>query len=251
MYEQQNNRHNIRFYIVLITLLIGGIFFILLMNDNSKGLDFTSAIIGAPDENIDLSADSTVTEADSSFTKSSRGTGRELEFNLFFDTVPVIKETVDLVDLELRTIQVDSDIKVNGDNLDLSSTGEVTLILEGFTGKMALDGQQLSLVGTAKKLVVNGMTLSSKAEIKISFSGLYYDSLNLNNLGLEQLALPSGSGSIIVAEKLNYDLVQEKAQLAYFLGQLVCGNEGGSTLELHGSAKGIKLSGDTLNVELK
>ena len=48
------SKHHLRFYIVTATLIIGGILFLLSLNNSSSGFSLTSAIVGVTNQTQEL-----------------------------------------------------------------------------------------------------------------------------------------------------------------------------------------------------
>src|SRR3989338_1993575 len=180
MYNQQgggqHSQHNLRFYIILITLVVGGIFFLLFLND-SNGFSLTNAIVSVANngstETTEAAGDVPWVEEertiDEVFSSKIQRNANEVDLALSFDQIPSVKKKVKVRGVELKFNDLATKILVNDDLLELNNLEEVDLNIEGFAGNLRFDRSSFSLDGTAKSIKVNDISLSSKGQIKISF----------------------------------------------------------------------------------
>ncbi|MBI2146312.1 hypothetical protein HYU22_03165 [Candidatus Woesearchaeota archaeon] len=236
--------HNLRFYIVMVTLVVAGIFFLLYMND-SNDFSLTSAIIGVGGNDT---AESSTTAADTTATPGKNA--KEVDVVLSFDQIPSVRKEARVQDLELRFDDLTTKINVNNDKLELNNLQQVVMRVEGFAGTMNFDRGGLSLAGTARKIEVNDIALSSSGEIKISFDNLNYKYLGLEDIDLKGLELPPGDGELKVAEKVQYSLQQDSLKMYSFNGKFIIDREAATLLNLEGVARGISISGALMNADL-
>lgn len=257
---QQPHRH-LRFYVIMVTVVIIGIFFLLLAND-SENFSLTSAMVGIINESSDLEAESEAGKE----TGAEGGSGEDFDKNprkavgkdfkevslvLFYDQIPTVKQETTAREIVLGFDDLSTNIDVNGDRLELSNLQQVVLQIKDFKGELSFDRQSFSLEGRAKGLAINNIALSSKGEIDISFENLEYNFLSLDDVELTMLELPRGNGEVTIAEKLTYDLEQELVKMYYFNGLLIVDFEAESLVQMEGIARGISISGAILGFNVQ
>jgi hypothetical protein len=154
--------------------------------------------------------------------------------------------------MELDFDDLTTNIQVNDDNLELNGLSEVSLRLKGFKGTIDFDLNGFSLEGTAKRIEVNDISLSSKDELKISFDGLRYRRFSLEDVELKEVTFDGSSGSLRLRDKLDYTLDNEEVKLYQYIGSFtVDGSQDVSQVtSLIGTAKGVSASGTTLNMNV-
>ena len=256
-----HDKHYYRFYTILITIAIAGIFFLLLMNDGNDGI--TSLTIGdleASGEGVtkevveetsleeEFERDDKVAEV---FTKEVQTNAKEVDLVLSFDKIPTVKKEARIKEMELTFDDLTTKIQVNNDKLELSDLKEVSLQIEGFVGDIDFNEEDFSAEGVAKSIEVNGVKLSTKEAIDISFEGLNYQSAIIEDIELVDLELSHGDGSLEVSEKLKYSLEQEELKIYYFNGRLAIQRDLDNVLDMEGVARGIMVSGALLNLNLR
>ena len=240
---------HLRFYIIMTTVIVGVLLVLLLMND-SDDFSLTSAIVGIGKENQTTElTESTAGESDDSPALSKRG-NKEVDIQLSFDQIPSVHKEAKVQEIELKFDDLSTKINVNDDKLELNNLQEVTLTIKEFNGELDLDDLGFSLDGSAKSIEVNGISLSAKGELKISFSKLDYDYVRLENVELQELELPTGDGQLTAAEKLTYTLEQDKVDIFYFNGRVIADRLTETRVNLEGVAKGITVSGALVNFDL-
>ncbi len=269
MYQQQpGQHHHVRFYVIMITLVILGIFFLLLAND-SQNFSLTSAMIGVvndssvpaaelEDQNQEDSeeepevAEGFGTEFNKKAPRKTAGKNfKEVSFLLFYSQIPSISQETGVGEIVLEFDDLSTNINVNGDRLELNNLQEVVLQIRDFEGKIEFDRQAFSLDGSAKGLAINNIALSSTSEIEISFENLEYSFLSLDDIELTMLKLPRGNGEVTVGEKLTYGLEQDVLEMYYFNGLVIADFEAESMLQMEGIARGIGISGAILNFNIQ
>jgi len=258
------NHHHLRFYVVVITLVVGAIFLFLFINNDKEGLSLTSAFVGA-DEKVQLDTDTTANEGsglDFTFSKDNtpetaktdtqkvvKGVNK-IDFTLKLDKVPYFDTKADVEDLSINFNDLSTIIKINNDKLELNNLNDVNLRIIGFSGDFGIEPKGASVDGTAKRIEVNDIALSSKGEIKISFENLDYNSLSLSQLDLDELILPPGEGSLAVEEKLTYLVQNEEIGFYKYSGSFTLNNKDDTLVVLDGTTNGISLQGEELNLKL-
>jgi len=254
--------HHVRFYIVMVTLVIGAVLFILLMNDNNSGFGFTSAATGKvlSDDNSSTGSSLFKTEVGggnkiktvSDLMKSeAKKNSKAIRFGVQFNQIPSVREETKVDVMELRFDDLTTNVKVNNDKLELNNLKEVGLKITGFEGKVSFDVSSFSLNGKAQRIEVNDVVLSSDQEIKIVFDNLNYQSLSLGNIQIKELSLPNGDGKISVADKLNYALDNDQLMAYYFEGKVDIVKGITQKVILDGTTSGISISGSLLDFNLK
>lgn len=260
MYSQQPNgrqhAHHFRYYIVLGTLIVGGIFLVLLFNE--RGLSLTSAIVGADGE---LTKDGRL----NLFRGSGNSTGEksvdvitagsqvgDVATILTFNQVPV----VEVVDAKIEGVSLlfgdfATGISINEDRLEMNNLKEVDLNIKDFQGKLYFEDGVISLAGVAKKIEVNGVSLASQKEMNIAFDGLQYQEMHLVNVGLFNLAFPRGNGLLSISDRLEYELVEDEVFIKQFSGNVDVPVREGSRIALDGFIKGLSVKGDIIIFEVQ
>ncbi len=161
------------------------------------------------------------------------------------NTVPSIKSPTRVEDLEIRFSNLNTNIKVNKEQLELTALDKVTLKLHGFAGNINLNDRTLSLDGRITKIDVNGVVLSSE-ELEISFTGLDYDYVNTQGMELAGIDLSNGEGKLEVEQgKVSYAIEnKDRIGLSSFFGDVIV-DEGSavSLLLIDGTAKGVTTVG--------
>src|SRR3989344_5447207 len=215
----QPHRPHLRFYVFMVTLVVGGLFFLLYLNDG---------------DGSDTSLISAITGYSSADTEENADTDPTGELDQEFD--------------DLSTT-----ITVNGDQLELKNLKEVDLSIEDFAGKVILGSTEFSLAGTARRIEVNDIAFSSEKEVPILFQGLNYQHLHIADLELKDLELDRGNGELTVGEKLRYTLDDEELKILYFNGGLTIDKEArnSTSLAMEGEVKGLYIGGELLTFTLR
>lgn len=252
--SQGGHRSHLRFYIFMVTLVLGGLFFLLYSNEGRDGNGFVSAIVGYSEnvseklsgqsEELDIAEELNQLVGEGSKPK----TYRNVPLSLSFNKIPTVDKNATMEGVNLEFDDLSTTILINGDKLELKNLKEVSLSITEFIGQVHLEASELSLSGTAKGIEVNNIAFSSENSLPISFQGLNYQHLQLLNIELKDLELPRGSGELRVGEKLRYTLEDEELKMLYFKGALIVdkkySNE--SNLLLEGDVKGLYDNGDLL-----
>ncbi len=279
----QPRHHRVRTFIVVVTLIIGAIFVFLLLSNKGSFFGTTAAVTdlqnnqdqSTPDgttsntldgaqsvaSNIADSASQLVSKsnpnkADSPIMPSPSGSKftsapkNEADTSLTFDSIPSIHKQVKLEEVTLVFEDLPQNLLVNNDQLQLGNIGEVTFVIKGFAGDMNLnDG--FSLSGLAKSIDVNGISLSTQRDIKLSFANINYQKLDLANVELKGITFPRGKGQINVAGKLSYTLANDGLKVDYFRGSLKIDKTGDPVIDMQGITQGVGISGESLNLDVK
>ena len=87
--------------------------------------------------------------------------------------------------------------------------------------------------------------------MKVSFTDISYDYLSLEDIQLEEVEFPVGSGELKVSEKLTYSLEQDTLKIFFFNGKMVIDRDADTLLTLEGVAKGVSAGGALLNFNLR
>jgi hypothetical protein len=282
-------RHNLRFYVVMTTVIIGGIFLFLFMNNNTEGdFSLTSALISDSSEqaegsdaevgdnvveteefvigddgemvtvktktyyldDLGSSEEEEEEKSEDEITKRVKKGTRRIAFSLNFDQIPHVTKEAKVQDIELRFADLDTKINVNNDKLELNNLQEVSLRIKDFEGKINFNELGISIDGKAKRLEVNNIALSSYGEIDLSFNDLDYEFLNINDLELDEIELTNGNGKIEIIEKMEYTLAGEEVSIFSYKGGLTIDRESDDELEISGIAKGISVNGDLMSLGL-
>ena len=253
-----HEKSHLRFYLVMVTLVVGGILFLLFMNDSEK-FSLTSAIVGShknESSGEELLTNEEIFSADEGaidevFSKKIEQNANEVDLTLSFDEIPNVAKKSKIRDIELHFTNPGAKINVNNDRLELNNLDEVILKIEGFNGDISLQRLGFSVDGTAKSINVNGIALSAKTQMKVSFTDISYDYLSLEDIQLEEVEFPVGSGELKVSEKLTYSLEQDTLKIFFFNGKMVIDRDADTLLTLEGVAKGVSAGGALLNFNLR
>lgn len=227
----KHSSHGRRYYILLITIMVGILLVILLINDEGS-LPLTGSAIGAEKG------------FEKGMEESEKGKN-EIKFTLSFDNVPEIEETNTLGLLRLNFNELSTKIKVNEEELELKGLSDINMEIAGFEGKFNFDEEAISLDGEAERLLVNGIEISSKGKIKISFNSLAYNTLEALDAAINTVNSKEGSGSLVVGEnKMSYNLAYEKVRAANFRGEVKVGLNNQSLMLMEGEAASLLVGGD-------
>ena len=71
---------------------------------------------------------------------------------------------------------------------------DVNVRISGFMGRLTADASALSLDGVAKSIKVNGLTLSSQAELGLQLDNVNYNFFAVQEIQFHNLNLPAGNG---------------------------------------------------------
>ena len=260
----QSPHNRLRHYIIMTTVVLAGLFVILLFNNQSGGVGITSAVV----ENVrnssiiqGISNARGPTEANLELERIIPS-ANDIEFLLLSSAIPQLAKETRIETLTIIFNDLATPITVNEDKLELNGLSEVTLELAGFYGNLAIDERQFSLDGIAKKFEVNGISLSSTNEIKISFTRLNYQKTIINGAEFKDLEFVSGEGSIQVGNRLKYGFESGQIITIYnYVGDLSINKalpavDLNSTIEesgaqLQGFAKGLDVVNGALNLNLR
>lgn len=272
-YDHEHS-HRLRFYIVLITLVLGGILFAVYMMKGSIS-PLTSAIVGAPaddtltgdfsdfgstsdsvsDSVSDRLSDTFGTNSKTTSTSTVRGnsgTINGVSFHLSLDEIPRDKEEVSLEAITLTFTDFATEILISDNKLELDNLDSVTMTLQGFDGILVLKDGTFSIKGKTARVSVNNVALSSRGDLDILFDGLNYRSLTLTQIGLKDLTLNGGTeGRLDAGSKLSWALGGEQIGINTFRGDITIDKDAEKLLEMTGMAKEIAVGGEALSANLK
>lgn len=258
MSEAQLYKPHLRFYIFMVTLVVGGLFFLLFMNDDgTSGNGLISAITGYSSANI---SEETAEETSDQFEEFNQLLGggskvknyRNIPMVLSFNRIPVVEKEAKISKVDLEFDDLSTTIMVNGDQLELNNLKEVELSIEGFAGLVNFGSSELSLSGTARRIEVNDIAFSSEKDVPIVFQGLNYGRLHISDIELKDLELGEGDGKLAVGEKLSYILDDEEVKMIYFNGALTIdkGARNATSLVMEGDVQGLYTGGQLLTFTL-
>lgn len=260
MPEAQPYKSHLRFYIFMVTLVVGGLFFLLFTNDdNAPGNSLISAITGYASANTSKeSMEEAAENFDEEFNQllgegSKIKNYRSIPLLLTFNRIPVVEKEAKISAVELEFDDLSTTIMVNGDRLELNNLKEVELSIEDFAGLVNFGSSELSLSGTARRIEVNDIAFSSEKEVPIIFQGLNYERLHISDIELKDLELGEGDGKLTVGEKLSYVLDNEEVKMIYFNGALTIdkGARNATSLVMEGDVKGLYTDGQLLTFTLR
>ncbi|MBT4651082.1 hypothetical protein HOC13_01015 [Candidatus Woesearchaeota archaeon] len=227
-----SHRHKNKYYVLLTTIVIGAILVIMLINEDNNFL--TNAVVG--EDGSILSVQEKEIDVEGIVPK-----GERISLKVELDTVPKVSEgNVKAETIELKFRDLSAKIKVNEEELELQNLEEVDMLLEGFDGELEFDYFGTSATGEADRLVVNGISFSTKGTLEVSFKELSYDSLEIVNTKFESLNVNEGSGSLNIQDKLDYKLNDEELLISGFQGGLFIN---GTDSSLEGEVDGFSVTG--------
>ena len=254
------SKHHLRFYIVTATLIIGGILFLLSLNNSNTGFSLTSAIVGVSNQTQKIIAVEPAmnNKVEQVLLQEAKETSKTVPIYLSFNQIPSVDKKAIVKNMNLGFNDVTTTtIKLNDDKLELNNLDNVNMDIEGFKGQIDFDSAGLSLNGIATRIEVNKVAFSSQEDIKISFDNLRYQTLEIDQLELEDIDFPKGDGSLKVAEKLDYRINQEALDMFYFNGKLSIAKDDDdedslfTSIIIDGMARSVAISGDLLSLNLR
>jgi hypothetical protein len=251
MHPAQAPHHHTRFYIVLVTLVVGSIFFLLVMNDKTNDFGLTGSTVGLFEDGSAVELENPDELFVDSEEKLQQLRSREVNVAVQFNKVPIVKKETTVKILEASFSSPRIPIKINDNFLELSDSEEILIHLEDFEGELNFDNLDLSLDGVANRVKVNGITFSAKNKISILLDDASYNYLFVDEIELKELNLPNGDGELSVSEKLSYSLEQEGLNFYSFMGRITIDESSENLLDMEGVAKGIDVSGALLNLDVR
>ena len=258
----QGPKNHLRFYMFMVTLVLGGLFFLLYLNDDeSSGNSLITAITGYALNPSNDTEEGNATldpaeELDQEFNKLLNEGGklknyRSVPLELSFNRVPIVQKEATIREVELEFDDLSTTIIVNGDKLELKNLKEVKLSIEDFAGMVNFGSSELSLSGTARRIEVNGVVLASAKDIKVSFGKIMYDYADFDQLVISDLSVGAANGEVTVSDRLNYKLEGEGIGLYNVQGRLTFDLAGSTTTSFIGIVRGIDLAGEILSLEVR
>lgn len=224
------NRHRHRkFYILMTTIVVGAILILMLINDQGE-LVLTGSSIG-------VSEDSSKAEE-----KVLREEG--VEFRLDFSAIPGVQEETKFKSAEIVFMDLSTNIKINEEEMELKGLEQVVMEIEDFEGEVDFDELSISLKGEGAKITVNGIVISTKGQMAISFGGLVYSALKISDIELGSVDLGEGSGRLAIEEKMSYDLNSEEIKMDNFKGDLGIGLDDENLIVMEGEVSSLSIKGD-------
>ena len=252
--------HHLRFYIVMVTLVVGGIMFLLLFNQtNPNGFSLTSAIIGETNKTADSlfqeddsTADVTKKKINQVFGEEVKKNGKEVPVSITFDQIPHVKKDTKVSDLELQFNDLTTTISINDDKLELNNIKEVRLRIKSFVGVIDFDEDSFGMNGVARRIEINDVAFSYEDDLSISFSNLLYNTFTVDDISLKEVEFPQGNGMLSVAEKLSYTLEGEEVKVYSYDGAVRVSKETNTTaaVTMDGTMQGISVSGQALAINV-
>ena len=250
-------KHKIRFYLLVLTIFVGGAFIFLMQNGGLQQFGLTGSsikLVNITDENI-TNANRLIQAAEENGMRYQKEVppSREVEVVVDFTSIPVTAKEVHAQDLEIHFSNLEgrASAKVNTDRLELPLEEEVILKVQDFTGFVTFDATDFSLEGKAQRLEANGLALSSRQNLDLSVANVEYERFLAEGITVEGLRFPRGDGKLKVAEKLDYRLEQEVLNFYFFEGKLAVDADKDMLVALEGIARGIDVSGALLNLDVR
>jgi hypothetical protein len=223
----------------MTTVIVGVILILLLFNDQGELNLWTGGTIGVGDEE---KASTIEKPENNALERISKKAG--VKAQLSFDTAPKVKEETDLRSINLIFDGLSTKIKVNEEELAMKGLKEVEMIIDNFEGEIEFNEVSISLTGNGEKMMVNGIEISTQGKIEISFDNLAYEKLKIEDGKFNDLEFGRGSGKLLVGEKMEYNLNNEKISITSFEGDLSVGMSEENLIVLDGELKGISVDGE-------
>jgi hypothetical protein len=162
---------------------------------------------------------------------------------LSLNNIPTIKKEVTVNYLDLKFTDLSTQIKVNTEYLELNYLKNVDLKVSNFVGKIAVDGNTVSLDGTASKIKVNDITVSNN--LKLTFSNLNYDSLVAEGIAVEGVSSARGSGSLDVKNgKLKLAINNDPLVLGSLTGNIALDKASSVPVSVKGYVQEVSVGGE-------
>ena len=250
MHPAPHHSHHLRFYIVMVTVVVGVILVLLFLNNDGNPLSITNAVIGG-NNNETIVEETGITGAVTTSTK--RSGSKTVEFTLTTDQIPEVEKEVTLSSIMVDFTDASTIISVGGDRLEtLNNLDGVKLVIEEFEGDFLVDDTRLSLDGEAKRIEVSGIALSpsSSKDLKISFKDLDYDHVTVEDIELSSITFPAGDGEL-TAERLSYSLDRDEAIIQGIVGNLEIDTTTTESTKFIGTANKLTIDGDSFDLSLE
>ena len=268
--------HNLRYYLILTTIVVGAIFLVLYLNDgklNPTGSAVTNGFFDdAVTEAVSNSAQnvkkSIVAKVSPSSTQeveeeevvepkkvikpkriSTKSTSKEVldhDLALSLDTIPLTQqEDLELDLLDVTFLEHDTEIRINDEEvLSLQDLSSVTLSIANFKGDLVVDSLGLSIAGIGSELIVNGVILSTDDSMKISFVDLDFSSLRLSEVEFKNFEFVESDGLLEVDERFSFEIVDNDILLLEnFLGEATYERGNTESVDLVGKVSSFALDG--------
>ena len=236
--------HHLRYYIVLGTLIIGGIFILLLINEDGDGM--TGSIAGLEEEISDTLSDGSEEELGLD-SKRVKGPSNVIinEFSLSLGNIPNTQQKeINSKSIVVTFSDLNTRIKIDNDELSLNNLDSVKMTINDFEGDLSVEMLGFSLEGKSKEIMVNGVMLSTEKTMDISFDYLNYETIEINEVSIEDILFIKGEGNLILQDKLNYQIEEEDLLVSGFEGSLSFSQEGGDeTTTMSGNVESFSLDG--------
>ncbi|MFH1682296.1 MAG: hypothetical protein ABIA37_00715 [Candidatus Woesearchaeota archaeon] len=231
--------HHKRAYLFLITLIVGALLVVLVVKDDGSVNPLTGSSIGiAGEEKEESISMDTIAK-----TKTSNK-GKVMDFSLSFDNAPHIQEETQIKELIFTFKDPTSSIKINAEELELKNLEEIKIIIINFDGKVDFDETVLSLQGKGESITINGMEISTKGKMDLSFSNLVYETMKISEIALSSLDFGEGSGSLSAGEKMDYVLSYDQLLVTGFEGDFSVGMDNQSLVTTKGQITGLSIRGE-------
>ncbi len=237
MLHRETHRPHRRNYLVLTTVVVGAILILMLLNNND-GLNFSTGSSIGLDNIIGGGGE----EEGAVLDEISKG--EELGIQLEFDSVPAVEEDTEVGSVKIVFSDLRTKIKINEEELELKGLDKAEMTIVDFEGEVLFDDIGISLDGKSGKIIVNGIEISTKGKLDISFNNLVYGSLELEGIEISLLNFEMGSGKMVMEEKLDYRLEDEEIEFKDFEGDLSIGLDDESLVSMDGTVKGIFIEGE-------
>ena len=243
--------HNARFYIIITTLIIGGIFIMLLVNNDGSKYSLTNAIVSAFENESLGEPDSDILTGAVVGVRETKPNVRDVDVQLKFNQIPSFREdSITLDVLEIVVKEFTGSLIIDSSEVKTSSE-QVTLRLEGLKGIIE-SGDTILFEGTADKVIINNIALSSEKKIQVLLS-TDFNNAKLTGLKLTKSFALRGDGELNAGgNTLKQSIKDGLVSITAFMGEINInkGNSNSSSLDLSGIADSISVNSDMLSLNL-
>lgn len=224
-----------RAYLFLITAVVGALLVLMIIKDDGSINPLTGSSIGIGSEVDPLNS--------GLGNSAAKNRGDKTDFSVSFDRAPHLKEETQFSELSFTFKDPSAKIKVNSEELELKNINEIRMMVSNFEGKVDFNEAILSLQGKAESITINGMEISTKGKMDLSFTGLVYEQLSIFDVSVSSLDFGEGSGSFYAGEKMTYSLEHDQLKITGFIGDITIGISNQSLVTVDGQITGLVVKG--------
>ncbi len=215
----------------------------------SSAVDSFFSTTNTPSTQNPQTSDAERTVDDSSSTLDPKI--KDLHTSSQLKNIPKLNRDVQMKELTLDFATLSSVMKVNNANLEFSNLQNPTVLIKDFSGTLILDTSGISLNGIINRIEVNGVSVYSSNNLKLTTGMLDFKKAVLSDIFLDEFSISSTDGTLNVADKLQYTLQQDKLRLFNFKGVVSVDKTNEKPASFDGIAQGVEVNGDLLKVQVQ